>query len=37
MAKALTPRTAARFIQLDNQINSLITLQLTSQLPLIEH
>ena len=37
MAKALTPRTAARFIQLDGQINSLITLQLTSQLPLIEH
>jgi len=37
MAKALSPKTAARFFQLDNQLNSLITLQITSNLPLIEH
>ena len=37
MAKVLSPKTAARFFQLDNQLNSLVTLQITSQLPLIEH
>ncbi len=37
MAKALSPRTASRFFQLDAQINSLISLQVSSELPLIEH
>lgn len=37
LAKALSAKTAARFFQLDNQLNSLITLQITSNLPLIEH
>ena len=37
MAKALSPKTAARFFQLDTQLNALITLQFTSNLPLIEH
>jgi hypothetical protein len=37
MARALSPTTAARFFQLENQLNSLITLQITSNLPLIEH
>jgi hypothetical protein len=37
MAKELSPKTAARFFQLDTQINALVTLQFTSNLPLIEH
>ncbi len=36
LAKALSPITAAKFFQLDNQINMLIDLQVASALPLLQ-
>lgn len=36
IAEALGPQIAARFIQVDNQIKSLLDLQIAQQLPLIQ-
>ena len=36
LAKALSPITAAKFFQLENQLNMLIDLQVASALPLIQ-
>ena len=36
MAKELSPKTAARFMQIDNAISLLLRLQIAAELPLVE-
>jgi len=36
LKKALSAKTAARFVQLDRRINSLLELQVSSSIPLVK-
>ena len=36
LAKAVSPKTAARFLQVDNRIDLLLTVQLASAIPMVE-
>jgi len=35
-SKALSPQTAVRFFQMENQIQALVDLQIASELPLVK-